>query len=580
MRLQPVLLLCGLAACSAALPEDFEAAVAPVVLKGSVCTSTAGEQAFTDVSQASGIQAGNFVPSPPMRIPINDHSRLALADVDGDGWDDAVMHSLFPNPQAGVPFEHLVFRNRHDGTFEDVSAASGLKDVQAGFFVFGDFDNDGDPDVFAGLDIPLAGQTSRVLLNDGRGVFTAKAAAGVEQLAVVANAVLIDFDRDGRLDLFTGSGQTSYLGRSAVLRGNGDGTFTDVTTAALASPVPAQPTNGLVACDYDGDGDQDVLAATYGVSVASGWDQLWQNQGDGRFVNVAEAAGFHALATGNYFNPRTGYGKESEPGATRTGGNGFGIDCGDVDGDGDLDVWLAQISHADGSDPSRLWSDPTALLLNDQGIFRNAFLERGLPYNEGDIDAAMTDFDLDGRLDLAVTRTDKYEAAYTSEAQKGWFGLFRQRPDGTFEARNDIALKATQNLAFGDLDHDGDPDLLVGGRDQGAGRPNFLYRNDVAGPAWLAVQLTGDGVHVPRDAYGTRVTLRIGERVIVREKKSSRGTYDSIDGSALLFGLGPDTGACVGGENRVSLTVRWSDGTERTLGPRDFALSGYLQLTY
>ncbi len=573
------LVLCSLVAC-APLPEQLEAAVAPVVLKGSLCATAPGEATFADVSQKSGIQAGNFVASPAMRIPINDHSRLALADVDGDGWDDAVMHSLFPNAQAGVPFEHLVFRNKHDGTFEDVSVASGLKDVQAGFFVFGDFDNDGDADVFAGLDIPLAGSTSQVLLNDGAGRFTPKAGAGVEQLQIAANAVLIDFDRDGRLDLFIGAGQTSYLARNALLRGNGDGTFTDVSATALASSVPMQPTNGLVACDYDGDGDQDVFAATYGVSVASGWDQLWQNQGDGRFIDVAQAAGFHALATGNYFNAATGYGRDLEPGDTRVGGNGFGIDCGDVDGDGDLDLWLAQISHADGADHSRLWSDPTELLINNGGVFENAFIDRDLPYNEGDIDAAMTDFDLDGRLDLAVTRTDKYEAGYTEEAQKGWFGLFRQKPDGKFESRSDVALKATQNLAFADLDHDGDPDLLVGGRDQGVGRPNFLYENRVSGPAWLAVTLKGDGVHVPRDAFGTRVTLRIGDRVIVKEKKSSRGTYDSIDGSALLFGLGPDTGACVDGENRVSLTVRWSDGTERTLGPRDFALSSYLQLTY
>lgn len=539
------------------------------------CRVSRQEGGFADVSQASGIQAGNFVANPVSPIPINDHSRLALVDLNGDGWDDAVMHSLFPNAQAGIPFEHLVFLNQHDGTFKDVSAESGLKDVQAGYFAFGDFDDDGDADVFAGLDIALAGHTSQVLLNDGQGHFTVKAGSGVERLQFNANAALADFDRDGQLDLFAGNGQTSFLAKNALLHGNGDGTFTDVSATAFLSAVPSQPTNGLVACDYDGDGDQDVFVSTYGVSVASGWDQLWENGGDGRFTNVAEARGFHALATGNYFNVRTGYGKDLEPGDTRYGGNGFGIDCGDVDGDGRLDIFLAQISHADGSDDSRLWSDPTELLLNRGDHFENVFLDRGLPFNEGDIDAAMVDFDLDGRLDLAVTRTDKYEGSFPDDAQKGWFGLFRQKDDGTFERRTDIALKATQNLAFADLDHDGDPDLLVGGRDQGGGRPNFLFENHAANGAWLGVQLAGDGVHVPRDAFGTRVTVRIGGKTMVREKKSSRGTYGSIDGSALLFGLGE----CEAGAT-ASVEVRWPDGrvVMTTLGAAQ--LSSYLRLAY
>src|SRR5262245_41932500 len=100
----------SLAACSGAL-DGFEAVpgLAPVVrlaparmsavtskgLRGTACSATEGAAAFVDVSSGSGIQAGNFTPSPPVRIPINDHSRLALADVDADGWDDAVMHSLF-----------------------------------------------------------------------------------------------------------------------------------------------------------------------------------------------------------------------------------------------------------------------------------------------------------------------------------------------------------------------------------------------------------------------------------------------------------------------------------------------------
>ena len=76
---------------------------------------------FSDVSAQSGMQVGNFDPDPPEGMVINDHSRLAFADLNSDGFDDIVMHSLYPNPRAGVPFEHLVFLNNQDGTFSDHS---------------------------------------------------------------------------------------------------------------------------------------------------------------------------------------------------------------------------------------------------------------------------------------------------------------------------------------------------------------------------------------------------------------------------------------------------------------------------
>jgi enediyne biosynthesis protein E4 len=551
---------------------------------------------FRDVSEKSGVQKGNFVPAPPMPIPINDHSRLAMVDIDGDGWDDAVMHSLFPNAKAGIPFEHLVFRNKRDGTFEDISDTSGLRSVQAGFLAFADVDNDGDQDCFAGLDIELAGQTSVMLLNDGQGHFTPKAPSGVENIKYVANAVFADFNRDGKVDMFLGNGQTSFPVKNALLFGNGDGTFTDVSATSLPA-APVQPTNGLVACDYDDDGDLDVLVATYGVSVKNGWKQLWENDGQGQFVNVAQERGFHAQATGNYFNSQTGKGRDSQSVAPDKiiGSNAFGIDCADVTGDGLPDVWLGTISHADGSDSSRLWSDPTQLLVNKGAsagfTFENQFLDRGLPFNEGDIDAAIVDYDNDGLLDLSLTRTDKYEANFSNPEQKGYFGLFRQAADGQFQSVglvsgiNDTTAGATrgkggQNLAWADIDHDGDADLLFGARDMGGGRANRLFEN-LAGQenTWLAVQVRGDGKNVHTDAFGTKVTLRIGDRVVVREKKSSRGTYDSIDGSTLLFGLGA-LGACKDGKNAASLEIRWPDGTVDRFGPETFSLRSYIKARY
>jgi hypothetical protein len=538
-------------------------------------------ETFVDISAQSGIQANNFTPSPTTTIPINDHSRLAFIDLDGDRCDDIVAHDLFPNPQAGIPYTHLVFHSNCDGTFTDASETSGLRDIQAGFFAFGDIDNDGDQDCFAGLDIPLAGKGNQLLLNDGHGHFTPKPSSGLEGATGntnAANAVFADFNGDAKLDLFVGNGQTSYLATDALYLGNGDGTFS-TASAKLAGNL-ASPSNGSTACDYDNDGDLDIFVSVYGVSNGGAQNFLYQNDGHGSFKNVAIEAGFASLATGNYWINATGHGTLPEPNATPghfVGSNGFGLACEDVDRDGDLDVTVSAISHP-GGDYSRTWSDPTVLLLNTgaQGgyTFENAWLAKHLPYNEGDVDAAMVDFDNDGRMDISLSRTDKYESNYSTEDQKGWFGLMHQTTDGMFEILDRSVgltdedkgpgMKGAQNHAWSDIDGDGDLDLLIGARDQGGGRANLLFRNDLGSKnQWLSLAIEGDGVHINRDAIGTRVTLTFaGGAKLVREVKASRGTYNSMDTRLLSFGLG-DLGC------DYSVEVRFPDGTTRMLSASD-----------
>ena len=555
---------------------------------------------FVDVSAASGIQVGNFVPSPMPAIPINDHSRLAFADLDGDGCDDIVAHDLFPNHQTTppLPYSHLIYRSHCDGTFTEISAETGLADVPAGFFAFGDVDNDGDQDCFAGLDIPLAGQRHSLWLNDGQGHFTAKADSGVEGTAgrtYAGNAVFADFDGDADLDLFVGNGQTSYLAPDELFLGNGDGTFT--AASARLSGNTANPSDGSVACDFDDDGDLDILVSVYGVSNGGGHNMLFQNDGTATFTNVALARGFHAEATGNYWLASTGNGRTPEPGVLASawvGSNGFGLDCADVDADGDLDVVVSAISHPVGTDYSRKWSDPSVLLLNSGAAggytFTNAWLDRGLPFNEGDVDASLIDFDNDGAMDVALSRTDKYEAGFTTEPQKGWFGLFRQEADGGFATLDRAVgltdedggpgMKGAQNHAWSDIDLDGDLDLLLGGRDQGGGRANLLFRNDLGSHnRWLALRLRGDGVHVNRDAIGARVTVTFADDPsyqLVREVRSSRGTYNSADTRALYLGLGGASGlGC-----DFTVTVRWPDGVVDTFTSAQTRVERIATITY
>ena len=546
---------------------------------------------FADISDASGIRVENFVPDPPVPIPINDHSRLGFVDLDGDGFDDIVTHSLFPNPKAGIPFEHLVYRNNGDGTFSHFSDESGLRAVQAGFFAFGDVDNDGDQDCFAGLDIELPGEHNRLLLNDGAGHFTEKADAGVDAVNLAANAVMADFNGDGKLDIFVGNGQTSYAVADQLFFGFGDGSFQDVTAGFMKGGA-AQPSNGSVACDYDDDGDLDIFVSTYGVSSSKGRNHLWENDGAGNMTEVGVERGFAALATGNYYLATTGKGTTPEPGvepSAYVGSNGFGIQCEDATGDGLPDIFLTTISHPVDSDYSRKWSDPSQLLVNggpDAGYaFTNEFLARGLPFNEGDVDGAMVDFDNDGRMDLSVSRDKKYEGNYNTIDQQSWFGLLHQQPDGSFvsvgpdSGINDpnadyLQMKAAQNHAWADIDHDGDLDLLVGGRDTGGGRPNFLFENTLgSNNAWLAIPLVGDGVKINRDAIGARVSLVFAGWKVTREVKAGRGSYNSLDSRTLYFGLG-DLGC------DYTLELRWPDGTTQSLSPAEVGVNRYLTLEY
>ncbi len=586
---------------------------------------------FEDVSIASGIKPAVLPPG------TRAHPRVRWVDIDGDGWDDIAAPTMFPGTRAGdanpQPFDWLVWRNNGDGTFRDVSEASGLKGVQAGYMAFGDFDNDGDQDAFAGLDIHnhydmSVPRTHQILLNDGQGHFTVRARSGVEVPAGVdstgvvywgaGNAALGDYNGDGNLDIFVGNGQTSYALPDQLFIGSGSGTFTDRSVDLAGNPQ--RPSNGSTTCDVDDDGDLDIFVATYGVSVERGHNILWINDGQGRFTNEARARGVEAFEGGNTWRADMEYGKKPQGGPPETwiGSNGFGVDCDDADNDGDMDLLMATIAHSteipagyrgwpqeeiDALNFTRRWADPSQLLINQGAAagwaFSNTWQARKLPYNEGDIDAALADFDNDGRLDVGVSRDRKYDAntQYVEPDQKGWFGLYRQLDDGTFasvgftsginhpaDPEAAARMRGSGNVNWSDYDRDGDLDLLLGG---GPGASSgHLFRNTI-GQAndWLAVRVVGDGEAVNRDAIGARVTLRWagadaageggpgGGEQITRQVKAGRGTYNSTDTRVLHFGLGAR-------DCSYTLTVTFPDGTVRTFDGATIGRNRHIRIAH
>ncbi len=239
-------------------------------------------------------------------MPETMGSGCAFVDVDGDGWQDVVFVQSMDWPgRARTKAYPALYRNNRNGTFTDITRASGLEVEMYGLGVAAaDFDNDGDADIYISALGP-----SRLFRNDGRGRFEdVTAQAGVGDPGFSASALWFDYNRDGRLDLFVAryvewsiekdkfcslNGRTksyctpeSYKGQSPVLyRNKGDGTFENVTKKAGLDD-PASKMLGVALIDYDGDGLLDVFGANDTQP-----NRLYRNKGDGTFADVGVMAG-------------------------------------------------------------------------------------------------------------------------------------------------------------------------------------------------------------------------------------------------------------------------------------------------
>jgi len=516
--------------------------------------------AFADATVAAGIRHRNVCGAPGTAkgwLTESMGAGAAWLDYDGDGVLDLYLVNGSTHERlAGQGEPNQLYRGLGGGRFQDVTARAGVGDRGWGYGVaVGDYDNDGDPDLFVtnlGPDV--------LYRNNGDGTFSdISRQAGLPAVdAWGSSAAFFDFDGDGDLDLYVGQyidGDPKKLPRRGseaarspfcmfrnmavfcgplgqtplpdVLYRNDGGKFTDVTRAAGMWLDPPRNTLGVVTGDYDNDGDQDVFVANDSVE-----NVLWNNRG-GKFTDAAPTA-LVAL---------------NGEGRTQAG---MGTDFGDWNGDGWLDLVLTTFSH----DLKTLFrSVGGRYFVDDSQLAGLGVTQMTLAWG-----TAFHDFDRDGALDLFIANGHIYpevdaHALGTTYRQTNQLFLNRGNRLIDVSSRTGAGLAVARSFrgaAFADYDADGDVDVLLTALDEAP----LLLRND--GPFaghWLALRLRGTRSN--RDAVGARVVISAGGRTQLRERKGG-GSYLSASDGTLHFGLGSAT-------KIDRLEVRWPSGAREVI---------------
>jgi hypothetical protein len=530
-------------------------------------TSTAQDESyFVEQAAAAGIDFVHFNGmSGEYYYPEIMAPGVGLFDFDNDGDLDLYLvqsqmlgkgktnkDALFP-PKG--PLKDRLYRNDltvgADGKktlhFTDVTEQAGINIQTYGMGVAAaDVDNDGFVDIYR------TGLTEGVLLhNNGNGTFTDITAKSgtANKGGWGVSAAFVDIDRDGWLDLFVGNyllysvegdidclsvtGQHDYCPPnsyrpqpSKLYRNKGDGTFVDITKTALVGGAYG-PALGVSTADFNNDGWMDIYVGNDGMP-----NQLWINQKNGTFKDMAFLNGAAVNGQGN-----------SEA--------SMGVDAGDYDNDGDEDLfitnWLAQMNILYQNQGNAVFEDRKAA----SGLGAPSLAKTGFG-------TAWLDFDNDSWLDLmtlngSVSMIEAQARAKDPFPLKMLNQLFRNLGNGRFEdvsARGGEPFKlldVSRGAAFGDIDNDGDEDVVVGT----ANGPTRLFINNVGNKNhWLGLRLIGVG---GRDMIGARVSIVRPSGPTIWRRSRSDGSYASANDPRVLVGLGTSTAP-------VTVRVQWPDG--------------------
>lgn len=544
------------------------AAFCLVCVHSSANTRSPAKQIFDEVAARAGLNfrhyngmTGKFF------LPEIMGAGAALFDYDNDGDFDVFLvqgnvlepgskpsETLFPWRGPELPRARL-FRNdlevSKDGSrklhFVDVTQQSGI--VATGYGMgaaVGDINNDGRPDLY----LTNLG-SNQMLLNKGDGTFVdVTQSTGTDDPRWSTSAAFLDYDRDGWLDLMvvnyarfsTTTSPTCYAATSArdyctprafappgnrLFHNRGDGTFADVTVSAGVDKEFGHAL-GVVAADFDDDGWTDIYVANDGDP-----NQLWINQKNGAFKNEALLAGAAVNRDG-----------KAEA--------GMGVDAGDFDGNGTEDIFV-----------THLMDETNTLFTNlGKGMFEDRTREAGLAmpgHRFTGFGTSFFDYDNDGWLDLMVVNgAVQLLPELASKGDPFPLGqpkqLFHNMGQGTFAEVSGQAGPGFQGLdvgrgaAFGDIDNDGDTDVLVTNNNG----PVRLLLNEVGNRNhWLGLRLVGKN---NRDVLGARVAVIVNKNRVLRRRTRTDGSYLSANDPRILVGLGSVTQV-------ESIRVQWPDGS-------------------
>jgi hypothetical protein len=514
---------------------------------------------FTDITAATGIafrhENGAFGKK---YLPETMGSGVAVFDADGDGWPDLffVNGKSWPG-QPAKPSAPALYRNNHNGTFTDVTAASGLNTPLYGMGVSaGDFDNDGKPDLYV---TGLGG--NHLYRNLGGFKFAdVTVQAGVASDGFSTSAAWFDYDRDGRLDLFVaryvdwsaatdkfcsfdGKNKSyctpeAFNGQSPVLFHNaGNGKFDDVTAKAGVND-PGEKALGVALIDYNGDGWLDVFVANDTQP-----NRLFENKHDGTFKDVALAAG---VAVNDAGKPRAG----------------MGVDVADYDGSGRQSLVIGNFSN----EMIALYKNEGNGLFTDEAPGSTIGKASMLTLTFGTV---FFDYDNDGRPDVFAANGHVADDITVSQPRVSYAEaphLFHNKGKGLFDevtAASGAPLSqkwVARGVAYGDVDNDGDLDLVV---TVNHGPPHVLRNDGGNRRPSLRLKLVGTGKS-NRDAIGAQARVTTGSGPSPWLMVHTGSSYLSQSELPLTFGLGTATKA-------TKIDIKWPDGTAQTLEGADAA---------